>query len=278
MQVASAREQMAFQERMFRNRHTYEVEDLKRAGLNPILSAHSGGSTPSGAMVGGMENVGESAVRGFSAAQQASIAKDQLALNKSKLESEIAVNSATAQRQQSESALIKSQVDSGYYPSLVGLNNASAQERAAQIPLIESSVRLNGQRILESDARVQQLRKDISLIEERIRTERSLRALNAANTQLTYLRGALTEEETRTQQNITSLQGYLAEAQRLGIPEKLIGYIKYSNPRLQSLLSQGLTKQELYPFAIGTGQSLFNSAVEKARSNLPNRVNRSHKR
>ena len=37
--LAIAREQMAFQERMYKNRHTYEVEDLRRAGLNPILSA-----------------------------------------------------------------------------------------------------------------------------------------------------------------------------------------------------------------------------------------------
>lgn len=47
-----AQKQMDFQERMARNAHTYEVEDLKRAGLNPVLSAMSGNgaATPSGAM------------------------------------------------------------------------------------------------------------------------------------------------------------------------------------------------------------------------------------
>lgn len=40
-----------FQERMSRHAHRYEVEDLKEAGLNPILSAKYGGaSTPTGAM------------------------------------------------------------------------------------------------------------------------------------------------------------------------------------------------------------------------------------
>ena len=68
-----AKDQMKFQKEMSSTAHQRQVEDLKKAGLNPILSANSGASSPGGAM-GQAQNVAGSGVQQYMQLRQANSA------------------------------------------------------------------------------------------------------------------------------------------------------------------------------------------------------------
>lgn len=114
--VAMAERQMRFQRKMSGTAHQREVRDLKRAGLNPILSAIKGGPgavTPQGAMArveDPTRGLPEVAVKHGIGKQTIATARSQEALNSASTVKMLADTDISKKQLQVQDAVIKREI------------------------------------------------------------------------------------------------------------------------------------------------------------------------
>jgi len=83
---SAASESWRHQREMAQNKHQWEVEDLKKAGLNPILSAKFGGATAPQAPKADVPDYGKSASAGALAGVQLAKTRQDIALSRDQQE------------------------------------------------------------------------------------------------------------------------------------------------------------------------------------------------
>lgn len=101
--VGSAREQMQFQERMSNTAHQREVEDLRKAGLNPLLSLNAGASSPPGASAQAATATMQNEMEGIANSARETA---QMFLNIKKQQKEMDLMDAQTQKAKTEAKVI----------------------------------------------------------------------------------------------------------------------------------------------------------------------------
>lgn len=149
MNLFGASSNRKFQERMSSTAHQREVEDLRKAGLNPILSAfNKGASTPTGAMAT-FENPVKEWDSNVNTAKSVSLQGKALDNRTRLADADIVVKLATADNVKAQTELFRSQ---------------TGEINQAKIPLALSQIDLNNSHIARQMKEIEYLVGQINLL------------------------------------------------------------------------------------------------------------------
>lgn len=195
-QMAMLERQIEWQKEVLQNKVQWNVQDLRNAGLNPVLAAMSpaSGGAPS-ASAPQVGNVGQAAVN--SALSFASIAKMFGDLNNQSRQTDANVSAASAResKDRAEADLTRSYQFWGLPQAEVNLKTSSARQQQQQVLFLQENIKKIDQDIAESQARVQQIIAQLGVYDAQIANIRAQTQTEVTRQQLNRVISARNDAE-----------------------------------------------------------------------------------
>lgn len=238
-----ADEARAFQETAMKNAMQWKVQDLKKAGLNPILASGMNTSVPGGVMPN-VPDLGLSVSRGLSTAKENEMLETQMELMRKKVDSEIAVNLATAKNLEASAREATTRTDSGIYEV-----NVLAQKAIAGTH--DSQTKLNLELAAESMMKIENLMVQMESLKAQIEHTYSAVDLMKKEKELKSLDMRLIEEKTKTERILQKLESARAEGERVRTEKEKTG------------LPEAKTKEEFHKTDIGKFIDIVGEGLRK---------------
>lgn len=173
-----------FSENMYKHRYQWQVEDMKKAGINPMMSYMSG--APSGPSSSAAASKGSNVAGSINDTRIASAQEANLAANTKKQLQE-ADTSAALSRNYEQDTLLKGGM-LPYYSSLIVHETASAKQADAATAKIRAEIPQVENQIKEIQQQIKKSKSDVNLNNSLIQANEYLNSLRLSEKFLTNAR------------------------------------------------------------------------------------------